>query len=221
MGVIIPCGGRKLDRRAPAVELYIGSYFRACLNYARARVVGDDSRIYILSARHGLVTLRRELEPYNERLPRPELIPFEFLSRVERQARELLLRGSSEPIEIIGGRSYVHAATWAIPHATAPMPRGLGIGGQLHWLAVHTAEELEAARWNGSLRNARWEVTPRGRAALEESEESELLEAESMERDALALGLHLAAERDSPATPGEVVFQVPATLEGFRYRRLK
>ena len=53
MIVVIPCGAKKVDHRAPAGKLYTGPYFSACLKWALSRVVSTP--IYILSAKYGLL----------------------------------------------------------------------------------------------------------------------------------------------------------------------
>lgn len=67
--VVIGCGAGKLDRPAPAAELYTGTYFRECL--ATARAIADPESIRILSAKHGLVRLDDVLEPYDVTLGDP------------------------------------------------------------------------------------------------------------------------------------------------------
>jgi hypothetical protein len=64
--VIIPCGGAKLPHAAAAAELYTGSMFQDALRTARTIV--EDSDIFILSARYGLVTLDEILEPYDQKM---------------------------------------------------------------------------------------------------------------------------------------------------------
>ena len=64
--VIIPCGNSKLDTAAPASEFYTGSMFQDSLRTAR-RLFSDD-RIYIMSAKHGIVKLDKVLEPYDVKL---------------------------------------------------------------------------------------------------------------------------------------------------------
>jgi len=61
--VIIPCGNAKLGTAAPASEFYTGSMFQDALRTARK--LYTDDRIYVLSAKHGLVTLDQVLEPYD------------------------------------------------------------------------------------------------------------------------------------------------------------
>lgn len=74
---VIPCGGAKLDRAAPARELYTGSMFRHTLEHATRCAALDEqaglgpARVLILSAKHGLVTLDQELEPYDLRMGQP------------------------------------------------------------------------------------------------------------------------------------------------------
>ncbi|MCX5134363.1 hypothetical protein OOK06_20005 [Streptomyces sp. NBC_00340] len=60
--VVIPCGSRKLDRRSPAGDLYVGSYHRACRRAAEAL---EPGRLLILSARYGLLDLDDVVEPYD------------------------------------------------------------------------------------------------------------------------------------------------------------
>lgn len=69
---VIPCGGAKLDTPAPAAELYTGSMFRHTLTAAQAAPAdGEQARILILSAKHGLVTLDTVLAPYDQRMDQP------------------------------------------------------------------------------------------------------------------------------------------------------
>jgi len=63
--VIIGCGGAKLDHAAPARDLYTGQAFRLNLAAALALVDGDDGRVAILSAKHGIVQLDEIIEPYD------------------------------------------------------------------------------------------------------------------------------------------------------------
>lgn len=64
--VIIPCGNTKLDTAAPASEFYTGSMFQDSLRTAR-KLFSDD-RIYVMSAKHGIIPLDKVLEPYDVKL---------------------------------------------------------------------------------------------------------------------------------------------------------
>lgn len=66
--VVIACGAKKLDRRAPAAELYTSANFRLHLRAAGALAADLGGRVLILSALHGLVDPAAELEPYNVKM---------------------------------------------------------------------------------------------------------------------------------------------------------
>ncbi len=65
--VLIACASRKKPLRARAEDLYGSELFQRSLAYAR-RLRPDT--IYILSAKHGLLDLKTEIEPYNVTLKR-------------------------------------------------------------------------------------------------------------------------------------------------------
>lgn len=62
--VIVACSAAKAPHAAPAADLYQGSLF--AMNLAAARAESD--RVFILSARHGLVPADRVLDPYDTTL---------------------------------------------------------------------------------------------------------------------------------------------------------
>lgn len=62
--VIVACSAAKASHAAPAADLYQGSLF--AMNLAAARAESD--RVFILSARHGLVPADRVLDPYDTTL---------------------------------------------------------------------------------------------------------------------------------------------------------
>lgn len=61
--VLVSCSAGKADHPAPAEELYSSDLFDKQLAYAKK--LADPKNIYILSAKHHLVPLRKELAPYN------------------------------------------------------------------------------------------------------------------------------------------------------------
>jgi hypothetical protein len=63
--VLISCVSKKKDIPAPAKDLYISSLFKGAYKYAHA--INAD-RIFILSAKHGLLEETDVIEPYNETL---------------------------------------------------------------------------------------------------------------------------------------------------------
>jgi hypothetical protein len=56
----------KVAQCAPASELYTSPRFKAALEYART--LTSENRIFVLSAKHGILPLDVEVEPYNKSL---------------------------------------------------------------------------------------------------------------------------------------------------------
>lgn len=73
---VVPCSREKLDRPAPARDLYIGSMFRQTLKCAERAAARDEregrgpTRILVMSAEHGFVHLDQVLEPYDTTIPK-------------------------------------------------------------------------------------------------------------------------------------------------------
>lgn len=63
--VLISCVSQKLSRKSRARDLYISTLFKLNLKYAEKL---KPNEIYILSAKHGLLSLDEEIEPYNQTL---------------------------------------------------------------------------------------------------------------------------------------------------------
>jgi len=59
---LISCVSKKLDRKAKARELYVSPLFRLNLKYALSL---RPDKIFILSAKYGLIGLNDEIEPYD------------------------------------------------------------------------------------------------------------------------------------------------------------
>lgn len=70
---VIPCGAGKLDREAPARELYTSDHFRRQLRAAEAACEEGDV-VLVLSALYGLVELDEVLEPYDLRMGQPHSV---------------------------------------------------------------------------------------------------------------------------------------------------
>lgn len=144
---LVGCAAQKLDRPAPARELYTSPLFRLALAYAEARCL----RVYVLSALHGLVQLDQVLEPYEHRLGRREsaawagMVALRLFDRHGLHQHYLVLAGADyaaplaammaplagdRPLEVLG----VH-----VPLGTLVQPlRRLTIGGRLRFLSGAT-----------------------------------------------------------------------------------
>jgi hypothetical protein len=127
--VIIGCGARKTSRPAPAAKLYTGRYFTACLDAARALV--PDDRIFILSAKHGLLPADGQIPiaPYDLKMNDPgSVTPAEV--RYQAARRNLLGR----PVLALCSARYANVCRKVWEDVDTPLA-GLGIGQQLHVLA--------------------------------------------------------------------------------------
>lgn len=143
---LIGCGKSKLDRPAPASQLYTGQLFRKSLAYAEAELgQRRDGEIYVLSAQYGLSALGDELQPYDLTLAR--------MSRDDRAAwgwdvagvmHEVGLLDEEREFVFLAGRTYVDALQeglrqvmreTGINSLTCQAPlHGLGLGERLAWL---------------------------------------------------------------------------------------
>lgn len=135
--ILIPCGAKKLAHAAPASELYVGPYSRACLKFARELV--DDLDIRIISGKYGLMRLTRWTEPYEHKLKARAWRQLSDLMRA--QAGELL---EATPVLAMLGHNY----SWAV-HAVWPEVHFLldgvgGIGKQLAWLKHTDPGEIKS-----------------------------------------------------------------------------
>jgi hypothetical protein len=61
--VLVSCSSGKLSHPAPAEDLYSSDLFNKQLAYAKK--LTDPKDIYIISAKHHLVPLHKEIAPYN------------------------------------------------------------------------------------------------------------------------------------------------------------
>ena len=77
---VVPCSAAKLDRAAPARELYASAHFAHVLAAAEAAAAFDGSQVFILSALHGLVRPDEVLAPYDVRIGDAEAITAETLA---------------------------------------------------------------------------------------------------------------------------------------------
>ena len=101
--IFIGCGRLKRKGRCKARDLYTGVYFRTCLAFARS--LEEDDRIFVLSAKYGVVALDQMVESYDLKLSdlsREELLKWKrrVLQFVRREAE----KGFS--IEFVCGRVY-------------------------------------------------------------------------------------------------------------------
>ncbi|MFF1740711.1 DUF6884 domain-containing protein [Streptomyces mirabilis] len=127
--VVIPCGSRKLGRRARAADLYVGSYHRAC---RRAADASRPDRLLILSARYGLLDLDDVIDPYDTPHGAADAITARALLK-QATVRDIVLL---DPVVALGGARHAGLVRTIWPHARTPLAGTRGMGEQMARLAV-------------------------------------------------------------------------------------
>lgn len=138
---LVACCKQKLERAAPARELYRSDLFRKSLAYAETIAPG---RYWILSAKHGLVEPRQVLEPYElslEHLDPEERAEWAHTVGIQLgDALEMPFAAKNWPgyrIVVLGGSRYVPQLP---DRNTAERPLdGMQIGQRLQWLRAQVA----------------------------------------------------------------------------------
>lgn len=138
---LIGCGKTKLPTRAQALNLYTGGLFVASRDYALA----THTEVFVLSARHGLVGLEEELDPYDFTMSDyPDVNARALWGR--RVVADLAHRiGPPSKVTVLAGERYAKwlrgpmAAVRVWPEPTYPLA-GLGIGRRLAWLKAGLAD---------------------------------------------------------------------------------
>lgn len=128
--VLISCVSKKLPHRARAKDLYVSPLFRAALQYAQRF---SPDKIFILSAKYGLVQLNDEIDPYNVTLKDMSIRERKAWASRVLQALRSHCDLEKDHFVILAGNSY---RQYLIPYLKSyeiPL-EGLSIGKQLQYL---------------------------------------------------------------------------------------
>ncbi len=124
-----------MPHRAKARDLYVSTLFKLNLRYANSL---RPDKIYVLSAKHGLLELEREIEPYEQTLNNMRTAEIkEWASNVLQQLKSVSSLEEAEFIFLAGDKY----RKYLVPHmknAVIPL-EGLRIGEQLQRLKELTA----------------------------------------------------------------------------------
>ena len=136
--VLISCVSKKQKTPARAEELYISPFFKYNLSYAKML---KPKRIFILSAKYGLLKLNEVIEPYNMTLKKMK--DKEIKDWSEKVIKELKKETSIEEDEFVitAGEKYRKHLLPLIKNYTLPL-KGLGIGKQLKFLKEATTYKI-------------------------------------------------------------------------------
>ncbi len=128
--VLISCASQKLGSPAPARELYISSLFRKSLKYAAALY---PDAIYVLSAKHGLLSLEKVVEPYD--LTLNQLSMHEVKRWAESTVEQLkqVANLASDRFIFLAGKRYRRFIVPHVGYSEIPL-QDLAIGKQLQFL---------------------------------------------------------------------------------------
>lgn len=132
---MISCVSAKLSRRARVRDIYISTLFKLNLKYAE-QLRPDE--IYVLSAKHGLLSLTDEISPYNltlNEMTAPEVKA--WATDVLRQLRRVSEIDNTKYIFLAGSR-YRKYLLPALKDYVIPL-EGLRIGEQLSKLKELTS----------------------------------------------------------------------------------
>lgn len=128
--VLISCASKKLNYLSKAREIYISPLFRMSLAFAKSL---NPDKIFILSAKHGLLDLEKEIEPYNKTLNDMNKIErLEWSKNVFEQLRKVSDM-EKDNFVFLAGQNYRQDLIKHIKNYKIPM-EGLGIGKQLQYL---------------------------------------------------------------------------------------
>jgi len=139
MIVVISCGAKKRSMPSRAIDLYQGSYFKSACRWARS--IATDNRIYILSAKYGLLPANKVVEPYNLRMGQAGSVT---VATLQQQARALNI--DKQVAIVVAGTDYARMArqVWLdvrTPFAAQPhgilYPGKSGMGHQLQAMKHH------------------------------------------------------------------------------------
>ena len=130
--VILSCTKSKLDKPAPAQELYGASpMFRKTLEYGKSL---QPDKMYILSAKHHLVPLNKELAPYDKTLKEmPKDEKEKWAEETIKQMKSKGLNLDKDNFVFLTGSEYMKPLKPYIKNIEAPM-EGKRLGERLGWL---------------------------------------------------------------------------------------
>ena len=132
--VLIPCVSKKQNKITKAKDLYTSPLFKYSLKYALSLT---PDKIFILSAKYGLLDINKEVEPYNQtinKLPQKEIK--NWANNVLKDLNTKTNLKNDEFI-ILAGENYRKYLLPYLSNYKIPL-KGLGIGKQLQFLKVGT-----------------------------------------------------------------------------------
>jgi cytoplasmic iron level regulating protein YaaA (DUF328/UPF0246 family) len=129
----VACCKLKSSKKTTAEKMYISPLFKLSLEYAKK----NSDKVFILSAKYGLLALDDIIDPYNETLnTKTENEIKEWSNNILKQIRKLELE-DSDFLYLCGSnyKKYIEKKL----KGSDPM-NGLSLGYRLQWLKKHTTK---------------------------------------------------------------------------------
>ena len=128
--ILISCVSKKINQKTIAQNLYISTLFQKNLQYAKSL---NPDKIFVLSAKYGLLKLDEEVEPYDKTLNKMRSYEIkEWANSVLSQLQKVVDLNKDEFV-FLAGNNYRKFLLPGIKNYKIPM-LDLGIGKQLKWL---------------------------------------------------------------------------------------
>lgn len=135
--ILISCVSKKLSRKSKAKDLYISPLFRYNLKYAQSL---NPEKIYIISAKYGLLDLEQEIQPYDltlNKMPSQEIK--KWANNVVNQLNSKT-NIKNDMFIFLAGNKYRKYLLPHITHYQIPL-KGFSIGRQLKYLKEKVKNE--------------------------------------------------------------------------------
>jgi len=132
--VLLSCTKSKLSKPSPAQELYSASpMFQKTLEYGKAL---KPDKMYILSAKHHLVPLQKELAPYDKTLKEmPKDEKEKWGEETVKQMKSAGINLEKDQFVFLTGAEYMKPFSKYIPEDNIEKPmEGKRFGERLKWL---------------------------------------------------------------------------------------
>jgi hypothetical protein len=138
--VLLSCTKSKLDKSAPAQELYSASpMFQKTLEYGKKL---KPDKMYILSAKHHLVPLTKELAPYDKTLKEmPKDEKEKWGEETVKQMKSAGINPEKDKFIFLTGNEYMKPLAKYIPEGNIEKPMdGKRFGQRLKWINSQLSE---------------------------------------------------------------------------------
>jgi hypothetical protein len=135
--VLISCAKKKLFQRSKAKDLYVSTLFKYNLQYAKSL---KPDKIFILSAKYGLLDLEQEIEPYDKTLNKMTSREVEEWSNGVISQLNNKVDLKKDEFIFLAGNNYRKYLVPQIPNNKIPL-KGLSYGRQLKYLKENVNNE--------------------------------------------------------------------------------